>query len=103
MRESVLFDEDPAVLVRPPVESLSGELFGMDLPAFLQLLEMERKACTVLVRDEDRTGTLVFDRGALIHARRGGSSRGTSPPWTCSARSAPTWSLGRRRPSHATW
>lgn len=71
MRESVLFDEDPAELVRPPVESLSGELFGMDLPAFLQLLEMERKTCTVLVRDEDRTGTLVFDRGALIHARRG--------------------------------
>ena len=71
MRESVLFDEDPAVLVRPPVESLSGELHGMDLPAFLQLLEIERKTCTVLVRHEARAGTLVFDRGALIHARRG--------------------------------
>ncbi len=52
-------------------ESASGELYGIGLPAFLQLVELERKTCAVLVRDEDRAGSFVFERGLVIHARQG--------------------------------
>ncbi|MEZ4295137.1 MAG: DUF4388 domain-containing protein [Polyangiaceae bacterium] len=52
-------------------EAVFGELHGMPLPSFLQIIEIERKTCTVAIEDGERSGALVFRRGILIHARQG--------------------------------
>ncbi len=49
---------------------------GIALSAFLQLVEMERKTCTLTVRSGDRTGWLYFSSGAIIDAESG-SARST--------------------------
>jgi hypothetical protein len=49
----------------------SGELTGIGLPAFLQLIELERKTCTVRARQSEREGSFTFERGILIHAQQG--------------------------------
>lgn len=50
-------------------------LRGITLPAFLQLLEMERKTCTLRVRSKGRVGYLCFGEGQLLEADNG-SGRG---------------------------
>lgn len=45
-----------------------GELRGISLPSFLQLIEMEKKTCTVVVLSDDRTGSLFFTKGEIIAA-----------------------------------
>lgn len=44
---------------------------GITLPAFLQLLEMERKTCTLRVRSKGRVGFLCFRDGQLLEADNG--------------------------------
>lgn len=46
-------------------------LRGITLPAFLQLLEMERKTCTLRVRSKGRVGYLCFREGVLMEADNG--------------------------------
>lgn len=46
-------------------------LRGITLPAFLQLLEMERKSCTLRVRSRGRVGYLCFREGVLMEADNG--------------------------------
>lgn len=46
----------------------SGHLAGIGLPTFLQLVEMERKTCTVRVRSAGRVGDLFLRRGLLAGA-----------------------------------
>ncbi|HEY2324063.1 MAG TPA: DUF4388 domain-containing protein [Thermoanaerobaculia bacterium] len=46
---------------------------GISLPTFLQILELERKSCTVFVSHAGRVGELYFRDGRLIQARSGGS------------------------------
>jgi predicted regulator of Ras-like GTPase activity (Roadblock/LC7/MglB family)/CheY-like chemotaxis protein len=46
-------------------------LRGITLPAFLQLLEMERKTCTLRVRSKGRVGYLCFREGQLLEADNG--------------------------------
>ncbi len=48
-----------------------GYLRGITLPAFLQLVEMERKTCTVKVMSKGRTGFLYFNDGELMNADSG--------------------------------
>jgi predicted regulator of Ras-like GTPase activity (Roadblock/LC7/MglB family)/DNA-binding response OmpR family regulator len=43
-------------------------LRGITLPAFLQLVEMERKTCTLKVSTRDESGTLCFREGELLEA-----------------------------------
>jgi predicted regulator of Ras-like GTPase activity (Roadblock/LC7/MglB family)/CheY-like chemotaxis protein len=43
-------------------------LRGITLPAFLQLVEMERKTCTLKVSTKDESGTLCFREGELLEA-----------------------------------
>jgi predicted regulator of Ras-like GTPase activity (Roadblock/LC7/MglB family)/FixJ family two-component response regulator len=45
---------------------------GITLPAFLQLLEMERKTCTLRIRSRGRVGFLCFRDGLLLEADNGG-------------------------------
>jgi DNA-binding response OmpR family regulator len=46
---------------------------GISLPTFLQILELERKTCTVFVSHGGRVGELYFRDGRLVQARSGGS------------------------------
>lgn len=41
---------------------------GVSLPSFLQMLEQERKNCTLVVTSEDRKGSFYFEDGVLIDA-----------------------------------
>lgn len=62
-------------LARRILEELGGDsgghLQGITLPAFLQLVEMERKTCTLKVTSGSRTGYIFFSRGNLVDAVRG--------------------------------
>jgi len=48
-----------------------GYINGITLPAFLQLVEMEKKTCTLRVESHGRSGLLYFVDGALIDAEHG--------------------------------
>lgn len=52
-------------------QSVRGHLDNVSLASFLQLLEMERKSCTLSVRCGDRDGTLVVSKGVLVGAKTG--------------------------------
>jgi CheY-like chemotaxis protein len=51
--------------------SVRGVVHNVSLASFLQLLEMERKSCTLLVNCSDRDGALVIDKGVLVGALAG--------------------------------
>ena len=48
-----------------------GYIRGITLPAFLQLVEMEKKTCTLTIRSRGRRGFLYFSDGALMDADNG--------------------------------
>jgi CheY-like chemotaxis protein len=52
-------------------QAAGGHLQGITLASFLQLLEIERKTCTLRVTSGDRSGLLCFQDGELIHAETG--------------------------------
>ena len=45
-----------------------GHVSGVSLSSFLQLLELDRKTCTIMARAGARTGLLFFENGSLINA-----------------------------------
>ena len=45
-----------------------GQLKGISLEGFLQLLEMERKTCRIRVESRSGEGLMSFQRGELVHA-----------------------------------
>ncbi len=45
-----------------------GQISGISLASFLQLLEMEKKTCTIKVHSQDKTGDMYFKSGELINA-----------------------------------
>ncbi len=49
-------------------ESGSGQLGGVSLASFLQMLEQERKNCTLTVLSDGKRGNFYFDEGELIDA-----------------------------------
>ncbi|QDG53963.1 response regulator [Persicimonas caeni] len=49
-----------------------GRLQGIALPTFLQLIEMEKKTCTLQVQSGDQIGLLYFLKGELINAETSG-------------------------------
>lgn len=53
-------------------DNVSGRIGGVSLASFLQMLEQERKTCTLVVECEDRSGRLYFNEGDLIDAECGG-------------------------------
>lgn len=52
-------------------QSVHGVVHNVSLASFLQLLEMERKSCTLSVSCDDRQGVLCIDKGVLVAARWG--------------------------------
>lgn len=47
----------------------AGFLRGINLSSFLQLLSIERKTCTLNVRQGQQLGVLIFQEGELVHAQ----------------------------------
>ncbi len=45
-----------------------GQIHGISIAAFLQLVEMEEKTCTLIVKSNQRIGYLYFLKGGLIGA-----------------------------------
>ncbi len=45
-----------------------GHVSGISLPSFLQLLELDKKTCTIMAKSGARTGLLFFQNGELINA-----------------------------------
>ncbi|HKY39379.1 MAG TPA: response regulator [Polyangiaceae bacterium] len=52
-------------------QSVRGHVQNVSLASLLQLLEMERKTCTLHVTCDDNSGVLVLRKGALVSARSG--------------------------------
>ncbi len=50
------------------VQTVGGQIGGVSLASFLQMLEQERKSCTLVVNCEDRSGCFFFDGGVLVDA-----------------------------------
>jgi CheY-like chemotaxis protein len=48
--------------------SASGRVSGITLPSFLQIIQIERKSCSVQVTSQGREGQLCFHRGELVDA-----------------------------------
>lgn len=53
-------------------EQAGKSIGGISLAAFLQLLEQERKSCTLIVNQGNKKGTLFFHEGDLIDAEYAG-------------------------------
>lgn len=73
----------PVVLERVSkvlAEGARGHVRDIGLPAFLQLLEMEQKTCTLSVVSGERVGHLYLERGALVDAR-GPNLSGLDAAW----------------------
>lgn len=51
--------------------NMSGQIRGIGLPSFLQMIEMEEKSCYLKVRQDRNTGYLYFIKGELIAAETG--------------------------------
>lgn len=51
--------------------SASGHLQGIALATFLQMVEADRKTCTIRVRSKGQSGLLHFVRGQLVDAEAG--------------------------------
>jgi hypothetical protein len=56
------------------VEKRSGQIGGVSLASFLQMLEQERKSCTLVVESGGQSGSLFFDEGELTDAEFGGEA-----------------------------
>lgn len=49
----------------------SGRVTGITLPSFLQIIQIERKSCTLRIACGEKEGYLHFDRGELCDASTG--------------------------------
>lgn len=49
-------------------EAIQGQVDNVGLASFLQLVELEQKTCTLLVRNEGKVGRLFLRRGELLDA-----------------------------------
>ncbi len=49
----------------------AGFLRGINLASFLQLLNIERKTCTLNIRQGQQLGVLIFQEGELVNAQTG--------------------------------
>ncbi len=52
----------------------NGQIHGINISSFLQLIDIEGKVCTLTVRSKGNTGYLFFQDGVLIAARTGDES-----------------------------
>ena len=52
-------------------QSVRGHVHNVSLASFLQLMEMERKSCSLTIDCDDRSGVLMIRKGELVDAQVG--------------------------------
>lgn len=62
-------------ILRELSRKAKGYIRGIELPAFLQLIGMERKTCTLKIKSKGKTGYLYFNEGELMDADSGTNKR----------------------------
>ncbi len=72
IEKPVDFDDLQAKIMGELAASSEGFIHGVTLPAFLQLVDMEKKTCTLTVRSAGRIGYLYFLAGEPVAAETGG-------------------------------
>ena len=72
IEKPVDFDELQSKIMDELAASSEGYINGITLAAFLQLVDMEKKTCTLTIRSEGRVGYLYFLAGDIIAAETGG-------------------------------
>lgn len=50
------------------INNISGQIAGVNLSSFLQMIEMEQKTCTIKIFTKKNMGQIFFLKGALIDA-----------------------------------
>lgn len=60
------------------VKNAGGEMHGVSIPSFLQLMEMEKRTCTLLIRDGKNKGQLLLRKGVPVNAHTGDLSGETA-------------------------
>lgn len=53
------------------VKNAGGEMHGVSIPSFLQLMEMEKRSCTLTVRNGENQGQLYLKKGIPVNAQTG--------------------------------
>jgi len=53
------------------VKNAGGEMHGVSIPSFLQLMEMEKRSCTLTIRDGENQGQLYLKKGIPVNAQTG--------------------------------
>jgi CheY-like chemotaxis protein len=53
------------------VKNAGGEMHGVSIPSFLQLMEMEKRSCTLVIRDGENNGQLFLKKGIPVDAQTG--------------------------------
>jgi CheY-like chemotaxis protein len=53
------------------VKNAGGEMHGVSIPSFLQLMEMEKRSCTLMIRDGENRGRLFLTKGIPVDAQAG--------------------------------
>ncbi|MBU0673734.1 MAG: response regulator [Proteobacteria bacterium] len=48
-----------------------GHVAGISLPSFMQLLELDKKTCTLTLRSDANIGTMYFQQGEIVAAKTG--------------------------------
>lgn len=89
---------DPKAVLARIVDALSqsvrGHVQNVSLASFLQLMEMERKTCSLAIRSDDRMGVLVIRKGQLVDAGAG-DLRGEEAAITIVAWSNPSITISK--------
>jgi DNA-binding NtrC family response regulator len=58
-------------LVKTLYSAPSGQIHGISITSFLQLIDIEERICTLKIRSEKKFGRLYFMRGELVAAETG--------------------------------
>jgi CheY-like chemotaxis protein len=53
------------------VKNAGGEMHGVSIPSFLQLMEMEKRSCTLIIREGGESGQLFLRKGVPVDAQTG--------------------------------
>ena len=57
-----------AIMVADNIWGISGQIAGVNLSSFLQMIEMEQKTCTIKVFTKKNMGQIFFQNGSIIDA-----------------------------------
>lgn len=64
-------DEFLETVVEELYSGPKGVIDGISIPAFMQMIEMEEKTCTLVIKSAQDTGVMYFLKGSLLDAETG--------------------------------